>query len=682
MDDDYSSDDGNKPKPSPIKIIPRNLTAFAAYPVPGNPAISRPESGVEVSFPGLEIDQRALEQRFFPGLYFEFQREDGAILADIELQPNQLPSGLSRSDLSPLRPLFLLGIYYKVKATDKEPQFISFQRLRGQDVGPVLRDLLPGRVAIIFGPSWEVVFADAFNLRPFRIDGRINQLASAYDAFDDAEKFKVYRDNDGQLICGIFSDDRTDYLDEFGVIDTAIFPPGDLTKSLCAPWIYDFRDCLCFYWASNKPDITEGTEPPFINYLRDREIKPPAPTSADYHKWVNRRIAAGFLMSGEWRKLPVVINDREEIIHPVKVFGPKPGPHVPPPDPFQDLNPDFNRDNIINELKYLATVEHALIVEYLFAHYSLNAPPSLKDKKVDDETKIIFGVAVDLLEIATDEMRHFLWVNQLLHLLGCKDPITDRAEVIGLPPEKDNRFNRKRLRGFEYLEKPVLLRTVSLGVLNEFIEIETNSRKVGPSGTAFGMYVQLLASLLEGDAKLANSAPVVRIVKLLIDEGDQHGLAFQSMKQRFESVKPPRVRELSLNGKYDPKILSLVKLGDQHYQDMLKLIHVSFGPTERAGESLRSDMIKLMRQLHEVGHVLAGYNVGLPFTMPKRDKLAVPKSKKDALDVLYQTEEALMLQLTEVEDTGDDQGKHLAQRQRKTSKKLYRKMRRTIEEDR
>lgn len=675
MGDDSSK--GDNPKAIPIKIIPRNLTAFAAYPVTGNPAISRPESGVDVSFPGLEIDQRALEQRFFPGLYFEFQREDGAILADIDLRPNQLQSGLSRSDLSPLRPIFLLGIYYKVKATDEKPQFFSFYRLRGQDVGPIIRDLLPDRVAILFGPSWEVLIADAeTNTRPFRADGRINQLVSAYEAVDDAEKFKVFRDSDGQMICGIFSDNRTAYLDQYGVIDPAIFPPGDLTKSLCAPWISDFRDCLCYYWASNKPDITEGTEPPFINYLRDRQINPPAPTSADYPTWVGRRIATGFLISGDWRKLPIVIDDREEIVPAIKAldYGPN-----PPPDAFADLDPEFNRDNIINELKYLATVEHALIVEYLFAHYSLNAPPALKDVKVDDETKIVFGVAADLLEIATDEMRHFLWVNQLLDLLGSKEPITDRAEVIGLHPNDDHKFKRRVLRGFKYQPRPVRLRSLSPEVLDEFIDIETNSRKVGPSGTTFGMYVQLLRSLMQGDARLPNSAPVIRLIKLLIDEGDQHGLTFQSMKQRLQSVKRPAVRELSLDGNYDPKILSLVKLGDKYYKDMLQLIHLSFGLDEKAGEQLRTNMINLMHQLHAVGHSLASSNVGLRFTMPK---LSASGSKKQDLEVLDQSKDQLLSQLDEVEKTGDDQSKGLAQRQRKTSTKLYDKMRRIIEEGR
>jgi hypothetical protein len=35
----------------------------------------------------------------------------------------------------------------------------------------------------------------------------------------------------------------------------AVYRPGELTQSLCLPWQHDFRDCGCYYWASNHPDI-------------------------------------------------------------------------------------------------------------------------------------------------------------------------------------------------------------------------------------------------------------------------------------------------------------------------------------------------------------------------------------------------------------------------------------------
>lgn len=65
------------------KIFPRNLTAQAAYLVPGNPVITRPEDAVANCFPGLEIDIRNLDRRFFPGLVFDFI-EEGARLAYVD----------------------------------------------------------------------------------------------------------------------------------------------------------------------------------------------------------------------------------------------------------------------------------------------------------------------------------------------------------------------------------------------------------------------------------------------------------------------------------------------------------------------------------------------------------------------------------------------------------------------
>jgi hypothetical protein len=51
---------------------PLNLTARAAYLVPGNPVVTRPEDAVANCYPGLELDIRNRDRRFFPGLVFEF----------------------------------------------------------------------------------------------------------------------------------------------------------------------------------------------------------------------------------------------------------------------------------------------------------------------------------------------------------------------------------------------------------------------------------------------------------------------------------------------------------------------------------------------------------------------------------------------------------------------------------
>jgi hypothetical protein len=137
---------------SRIKIFPRNLTARADYAVRGNPPTSRPESGVDNCFPGLEFDQRNLDQAFFPGLRFEFHRGDGAILVAIEAGSEPERAGLREDDLRP--PLYLWALIAPRAAgetADNQPVFFHDQN--GLQVWRRVHDLMPGRLAILLVPQ-------------------------------------------------------------------------------------------------------------------------------------------------------------------------------------------------------------------------------------------------------------------------------------------------------------------------------------------------------------------------------------------------------------------------------------------------------------------------------------------------------------------------------------------------
>ena len=66
MSKDKKSTNKKKDKTDPIfgnwKIFPRNLTAKSDYIVKGNSSGTRPESGVDNCYPGLEFDQRNLDK--------------------------------------------------------------------------------------------------------------------------------------------------------------------------------------------------------------------------------------------------------------------------------------------------------------------------------------------------------------------------------------------------------------------------------------------------------------------------------------------------------------------------------------------------------------------------------------------------------------------------------------------
>lgn len=156
------------------------------------------------------------------------------------------------------------------------------------------------------------------------------------------------------------------------MIEPAAYRPGELTRSLCAPWQYDFRDCGCFYWAASKPDVTSSADGSVreVNFLRRDRSVPPAPDkSSDLG---GQRTALEFTYGDlirDWNVLPVVLDDREQ---------PEPTPDGSDPAGLRRTGRSAGRDKsdamtpeqVADKLTELAGVEHALCVEYLYAHYS------------------------------------------------------------------------------------------------------------------------------------------------------------------------------------------------------------------------------------------------------------------------------------------------------------------------
>ncbi|MCW2556977.1 MAG: ferritin-like protein, partial [Mycobacterium sp.] len=77
------------------KLLPRNRTArLAQVQAAGNPVVVELESGVGNCFPGLELDLRNLDRRFFPFLAVDFVGGQIAV-AEIALAQaeQELPAG-------------------------------------------------------------------------------------------------------------------------------------------------------------------------------------------------------------------------------------------------------------------------------------------------------------------------------------------------------------------------------------------------------------------------------------------------------------------------------------------------------------------------------------------------------------------------------------------------------------
>ncbi len=240
------------------KLIARNVAAVRRFADPsnllsitaGNPVSTRLESGIGNCFPGLECDLRNLERRFFP--FLEMDPMDNFIfLASVDtdgVAHAQAARDLSQADAS---------VYAALADDLKAGRSVLVSRIAGTFgvLGPL--SLALGLPAL--GQAPEV---DGDLATPSAGAGRKPPDAwTAVRLLTEGTDVTLVFVNDGGSETLTLTAKRARYLDDNGALSAA-FLPGELSQSLCSPWTHDFRDCGCFYWASNHPDIAQPALPP------------------------------------------------------------------------------------------------------------------------------------------------------------------------------------------------------------------------------------------------------------------------------------------------------------------------------------------------------------------------------------------------------------------------------------
>jgi hypothetical protein len=112
-----------------------------------------------------------------------------------------------------------------------------------------VHDLLPGRIAIVLGPT------------PGSQSPSANIVPGGLNAWRMQNTTTVQRDDDGRVEAAVLIADRADYLAPDGVIDPDVYLPGDLTRSLWPPG------------STTSASAAATTGPP------PNPTSPPAPTS-------------------------------------------------------------------------------------------------------------------------------------------------------------------------------------------------------------------------------------------------------------------------------------------------------------------------------------------------------------------------------------------------------------------
>jgi Ferritin-like len=468
-----------------IKLLPRNVAALrkgqdakdGTRLVTGNPISTRLESGIGNCFPGLECDLRNLERRFFPCLEVDVTLNEISLVAvDLAAAPAAIKSGyLSKRSLPMLK---------RIDASLRSGQTWSVDVLHG-DLGPL-------------GKNWRLVIAE---LGPVT-EGTRKPPPDAWTAIrllPEGSKVsltvRAAHSHEAHQLVGR----RARYLDDQGAL-AAAFMPGEMTQSLCSPWTHDFRDCGCFYWASNHPDIVKPPLPadakagPEWNSAvpwerSDRSLdEPPAratdndPTPVEMdHYAINQR----------WQELNFVLGGRERVT-----------PYVP-----EELsaNPLASRAALITHLRYAAGVELGVIHEYLAAAFSLRSPQDLKGALRQNVT----AAHAELMRLAISEMRHLRAVNDVLRSLHPDEHFTPALQIAAKLPGLDPGTFR-----------PLLISPADRAAINAFIDIEK------PSASVDGLYSQILATLNN-----QGTADQQHAIRTIMAEGEDHFETFQFIRE-------------------------------------------------------------------------------------------------------------------------------------------------------
>jgi hypothetical protein len=470
---------------APIKLVPRNVAALrrgqnqrdGVRLVPGNPVSTRLESGVGNCFPGLECDLRNLERRFFPFLEVDIQDTEIKV---VSVDVAGVRAAVSNDQIS----ADTASIYRQINSGLSQSKKWTVASMRGT-----------------FGPlGVQTLTISALN-PPSTGEGRLPPDAwTAVRLLTEGTEVQLTlgQGKTSRVLVG----NRARYLDDNGAL-AQMFLPGELTQSLCSPWTHDFRDCGCFYWASNHPDIALPllpTPPPntpeintYVPWERaDRSLTDlPAPATIEAPDELSY-----YEINTRWQELNFVLENRE-IAAPYQ------------PGKFTARKFADQAELEIN-LGYAAGVELAVIHEYLAAAYSLKVT-GLGAAVSND----VIAARAELMRIAYSEMRHVRAVNDVLRALNPVAFVPALRVASQVPGPKPG------------ILRPVQPQPATPEAIQSFIDIES------PSVSVDGLYARIVATLED-----LGTNEMQQTIRSVMADGESHFETFSFIQEWLSPHEP------------------------------------------------------------------------------------------------------------------------------------------------
>ncbi len=284
------------------------------------------------------------------------------------------------------------------------------------------------------------------------------------------------------------------------------------------------------------------------------------------------------------------------------------------------------RAEVARLLRIAAELEHLLVIEYLYAGYSVR--DAYFDRIVGD-VRTGEGASQTLSQVAVEEMLHLRQVNQLLIELGApphlgrpKLPFRSALYPFDLQLEP---LSSRSLARYLYIEAPPGVRLT---------EEERHRADAGwwsderpPAGSVYRTVLGLLDEL---SAQGEDRAPRWKVtIESILHEGEQDHYAF--LLHLFRESTPPFEREpgletgpsrslrrVDVDAESSPEIGAIARASNEAYWATLALLECAF--QERHGRALAAISRSLMLDvLHPLGKALARSNRGVPFDVSPPD---------------------------------------------------------------
>ena len=246
----------------------------------------------------------------------------------------------------------------------------------------------------------------------------------------------------------------------------------------------------------------------------------------------------------------------------------------------------LTHERVISELDLLASVEHALCVEYLVIHCALGHDQTPADP--GDVAQRVSEAAASASAFAQDEMRHLHGVNRVLVAAG-RTPCVARAVSITGDSGSELPLVPPRLAEAEHCLQR--LRSVAVAVDERYVRLRS---AIDPEH-----------AVLNGSAR--------EQLSFLLDPAPDHRAPVEALAAKLEGLAPHQYLRATRHEPGDELERRLLGLSDSHYGLVLATVEAWFANEDRLGGVLRGRSMSLMDGLNEINGVLVERGLMPPF---------------------------------------------------------------------